>query len=148
MLRRWYPTYTGNHAIALEVNAFGSGLHRWLDPGAPMGYAGDQVDSATVIKWAKGGDADMRFATLGEFGPVAPVVQHVTPTGTECNVRLGAGTQYAKATGSPLTAPAKAQYVSTVTGTAPAGTTDTRWFKVLWAGAYGYCSATVAKIVP
>jgi hypothetical protein len=45
--RRWDPTFAGFHAVAVQT--FGNDLGRWLDPLAPMGFAGDSIDIDEVV---------------------------------------------------------------------------------------------------
>jgi hypothetical protein len=66
-LRRWDPTYTGGHCVT--VIPTGDGTHlRWLDPLAPMGFAGDVTDWATVMKWI----GSMPFCISVRKGAYAP----------------------------------------------------------------------------
>jgi hypothetical protein len=79
-LRRWDPTFTGAHCVT--VIPTGDGTHlRWLDPLAPMGFAGDVTDWATVMKWI----GSMPFCITIRKGAYAP-----KETGMTEQARLGA----------------------------------------------------------
>jgi hypothetical protein len=45
--RRWDPTFAGFHAVAVQT--LGDDVGRWLDPLAPMGFAGDSIDVDEVV---------------------------------------------------------------------------------------------------
>jgi hypothetical protein len=72
-LRRWDPAFIGGHRIAVAVRSDGSLL--WLDPEAPMNYAGDVVTAAEVLVFADGVSQDQqRFVRFDEFAPPPPPV--------------------------------------------------------------------------
>jgi len=65
-LRRW-DDFSGAHCVT--VIPTGDGTHlRWLDPLAPMGFAGDVTDWATVMKWI----GTMPFCIAVREGAYAP----------------------------------------------------------------------------
>ena len=49
-LRRWDPTFSRAHDVC--VIPLGNGRVRWLDPLAPMGFAGDVIGVDTVLRYA------------------------------------------------------------------------------------------------
>ena len=67
-LRRWDPDFIGGHAVTVIPK--GAGKVLWLDPEAPMGYAGDITDTATVLRWASG-RASARVVREGEYEETA-----------------------------------------------------------------------------
>ncbi len=68
-LRRWQPTFTGGHAVFIVPEGDKA---RWFDPLAPMRYAGDTADWATIRRWI--GDAATLIAVReGAYAPPAPV---------------------------------------------------------------------------
>jgi hypothetical protein len=75
-LRRWDRSFTGGHEVCIVP--LGNGKCLWLDPEAPMGYAGDVVDNATVIKWATG-YGQMLYCLLDRFAPKPVPSPVVTP---------------------------------------------------------------------
>lgn len=48
--RVWDAAYQGAHQVC--VIPLGGGKLRWLDPEAPMGYAGDIINASEVLNWA------------------------------------------------------------------------------------------------
>jgi len=67
--RRWDPHFTGPHA--LTVIPGGPGLNLWLDPEAPMHFAGDHVTDAVVQAFAKG-SGQMIVLAKDVFAPPKP----------------------------------------------------------------------------
>lgn len=65
-LRRWDPTFSGGHA-ATVVTLAPAGL-LWLDPEAPMGYAGEPISAAELLAWWN--KAGVRYVALGELAPM------------------------------------------------------------------------------
>lgn len=66
-LRRWQPSFTGGHAIAVQT--LGEGKVLWLDPLAPDGFEGDTttVDNVLTFAWYP---SDARIIPrLGLAGP-------------------------------------------------------------------------------
>ena len=63
-LRRWQRSYIGGHMV--DAIAMGGGRIHWLDPLAPMGYAGEPatVDDAMRFAWTP---SDAHFAIPGEL---------------------------------------------------------------------------------
>jgi hypothetical protein len=77
-LRRWDPTFAGDHAVA--VVPIGNDQVRWLDPEAPWRYDGDVIATSVVEAWAAGFPAT-RIVRADQFVPVPPAVptMHVAP---------------------------------------------------------------------
>lgn len=75
-LRRWDPGFIGGHAVTVIPK--GAGKVLWLDPEAPMGYAGDTTDTATVLRWANG-RASTRVVREGEFDMAQVEITNSTP---------------------------------------------------------------------
>lgn len=69
-LRRWDPAFTDGHAVAVRVEPAGC---RWLDPEAPMGYAGEIVALDTILHWAWGAQY-ARQARAGEVSTGDPMI--------------------------------------------------------------------------
>ena len=68
-LRRHDPGFTGPHDVC--VIPLGNGRVRWLDPLAPMGFAGDVIDVDVVVRYAfKPNDA--RWLNENELASVTP----------------------------------------------------------------------------
>ena len=71
-IRRWDPDFTGGHAVC--VVALGNDRFQWLDPLAPMKFAGDVVSDLMVKKFAIGSGRSI-VVKLDEFKPVATYTQ-------------------------------------------------------------------------
>jgi hypothetical protein len=68
-LKHWDPNFNGGHAGTIQV--LGKYLLLWLDPEAPMGYPGDFITKAEVLRWAWG-PKYARWAKWGELRPRKP----------------------------------------------------------------------------
>lgn len=111
-LRRWAPTFSGFHAVT--VVPLGGGAVTWLDPLAPMGYAGERATAAEVADvFALGnypndarymtaaGDDSMTIVTYTPFpegnrtwtANTAKVYTGYKPDGTTKKVQLNAGSK-------------------------------------------------------
>jgi len=111
-LRRWDPSFTEAHDVC--VVPLGGGRVRWLDPLAPMRFAGDVIDVETVLRYAflpndarwlrenelAGGSSaattpheDDEMTWLPNFKPVPPFIA-VTRTGAV--LYKGPGRDYAE----------------------------------------------------
>ena len=66
-LRRWDPGYTGGHAVFVFRTS--AATYRWLDPLAPMKFAGDNVSKTQIIRFAEGLGGSMTFKSE-EFAPI------------------------------------------------------------------------------
>lgn len=75
-LRRWDKNFTGGHAVFINPSGDGSTVH-WYDPEAPMGFAGDIVNWATVTKWI--GNAPYFISLRDNQFYVAPPAPPVPP---------------------------------------------------------------------
>lgn len=91
-LRRWDPTFSGTHAVAYIPDGLGVG--QWLDPLAPMGYAGQNVTVSQVVDTFCTGvfPNDARFLTLGDAMPKIDLISY--PDGPHtCNIPAGGTVQ-------------------------------------------------------
>jgi hypothetical protein len=68
-LRRWDPSFTDAHDVC--IIPLGDGRVRWLDPLAPMGFAGDVIEVDTVLRYAFIPN-DARWLQENELAGVAP----------------------------------------------------------------------------
>jgi hypothetical protein len=71
-IRRWDPDFTGAHCVC--VVALGGDRFRWLDPLAPMKFAGDVVSDLMVKKFAIGSGRSI-VVKLDQFVPVKVYTQ-------------------------------------------------------------------------
>lgn len=84
-LRRWDPSYVGGHAATVITQAPAGLL--WLDPEAPMSYAGEPISTAELMAWWN--KAAVRFLALEELAMAAP--GHKSKSAPIGSVVLGAG---------------------------------------------------------
>jgi hypothetical protein len=102
-LRRWQPGFIGGHCVC--IIPLGNGRSRWLDPLAPNKYAGDIVNNSTILQWAYGGSANMRYLNEDELAPVV-VVPPVTEEDMILSQSLPGYTAVVKKTANVRVAPA------------------------------------------
>lgn len=84
-LRRWQPAYTGGHAATI-VTLGPAGL-LWLDPLAPMSYAGEPISAAELMAWWNANP--VRYFRVGELTVTTVTKTLLTPARA---VRFAAGT--------------------------------------------------------
>lgn len=67
--RVWDAAYKGAHQVC--IIPLGGGAVLWLDPEAPMGYAGDRISATAVLAWAIL-PADPLILAADELAPATP----------------------------------------------------------------------------
>jgi len=74
-LRHWQPAYADGHAAAIMT--LGPAGLLWLDPMAPMGYAGEPISAAELLTWWNGNP--VRYLALREL-TVTTITKTIFPS--------------------------------------------------------------------
>jgi hypothetical protein len=94
--RRWAPSFTGFHAVAMVT--LGGGQVQWLDPMAPRNFAGDTIPVAEVVNVfaASNYPNDARWMPLAAGGTNMPVIESMQgyPDGAVIRFQHGKAYQF------------------------------------------------------